>query len=165
QRAGHRTGVVGIDGWLNLPGQRFNPANPAGHFYNNALRFEEMFAQLVFPLRSARSIRVEADFAEEQATSFRKHTYAFTNLDIVILEGIYLLKREFQAFYDYSVWIECTFETALERALQRGQEGLSIQETIDAYRTIYFPAQEIHLSRDHPREAASEILNNDPRLA
>src|SRR5262249_34697477 len=79
-RAGHRTGVVGIDGWLNLPGQRFNPANPAGHFYNNALRFEEMFAQLVFPLRSARSIRVEADFAEEQATSFRKHTYAFTNL-------------------------------------------------------------------------------------
>jgi uridine kinase len=45
--------VINIDGWLNLPSLRFNPAQPAGHFYRNAIRFEEMFEKLVLPLRRA----------------------------------------------------------------------------------------------------------------
>ena len=81
------------------------------------------------------------------------------------IEGIYLLRRPFQAHYDLSFWVDCTFETALERALVRRQEGLSEAETIAAYRTIYFPAQAIHLGRDAPRAAASAIVVNDPRLA
>ena len=43
---GVRTAVVNIDGWLNLPGRRFDPSNPAEHFYLHAIRFDEMFAQL-----------------------------------------------------------------------------------------------------------------------
>ena len=76
----------------------------------------------------------------------------------------YLLKRAFQDYYDLSVWIDCTFETALERAIARGQEGLPAAATITAYRTIYFPAQEIHLDRDDPQGAATARLDNDPRL-
>ena len=36
------------------------------------------------------------------------------------------------------------------------------EETIRAYRTIYFPAQEIHFQRD--RAGATLIVNNDARL-
>ena len=63
-----------------------------------------------------------------------------------------------------SLWIECTFATALERAVSRSQEGLPPEDTMRAYRTIYFPAQEIHLERDHPRAAATAVINNDSRL-
>ena len=83
---------------------------------------------------------------------------------MIVLEGVYLLKRALRAHYDVAGWIDCTFETALERALARGQEGLPADETIAAYRTIYFPAQEIHFARDEPRAAASAVLVNDPRL-
>jgi uridine kinase len=61
--------------------------------------------------------------------------------------------------------VDCTFETALERAVSRGQEGLSPDDTVRAYRTLYFPAQEIHLERDEPRAAATAIICNDPRLS
>jgi len=162
--AGLRVGVIGIDGWLNLPHKRFSECNPAEHFYLYAIRFKEMFEQLVFPLRDKRSITLEADFAEETATSYRKHFYNFENLDIILLEGIYLLKREFQGYYDLSIWIDCTFKTALERAVNRGQEGLPPEETIRAYQRIYFPAQKIHFEKDNPRQAATIILNYDPRL-
>ena len=56
------------------------------------------------------------------------------------------------------------FETALERALQRGQEGLPPEETIRAYQTTYFPAQEIHFRVDEPQAAADVVWVNDPRL-
>jgi hypothetical protein len=58
------------------------------------------------------------------------------------LEGIYLLKRAFQNYYDLSFWIDCSFETALDRAIVRGQEGLSREKALKAYRTIYFPADQ-----------------------
>lgn len=41
---------INVDGWLNLPRKRFNPANPGEHFYLNAIRFDELFSQLVLPL-------------------------------------------------------------------------------------------------------------------
>ena len=112
-----RIATIGIDGWLNLPAKRFSQMNPAEHFYQNAVRFGELFGQLIFPLRDRRSIHLEADYAEETASGYRKHIYQFTDIDVILLEGIYLLKRQFQSTYDLSFWIECSFETALSRAI------------------------------------------------
>lgn len=123
-----------------------------------------MFRQLVFPLRDSGSLRIEMDYAEETATIYRKQLYEFKDIDIILLEGIYLLKRQYQTYYDLSFWIDCTFETALERALARGQESLPPEATIKAYRTIYFPAQEVHFAENEPKRAASAIITNDPRL-
>jgi uridine kinase len=164
ERLGIRVATVNVDGWLNLPHVRFDAANPAEHFYLHAIRFEELFSHLVLPLRDLRSVRVEANFAEETATAFRRRTYVFEDIDVILLEGIYLLKRAYRNHYDLSVWLDCSFETALERAIARGQEGLSPVATVHAYRSIYFPAQEIHFQRDAPRAAATVLVVNDPRL-
>jgi uridine kinase len=160
---GVRAAIINVDGWLNLPHVRFDRSNPAEHFYLHAIRFDEMFGRLVLPLRDRRSLRLEADYAEETATQYRRHTYEFDELDVILLEGAYLLKRPFQAYYDLSVWVECSFDTALERAIARKQEGLTPMATTEAYRSIYFPAQEIHFRRDDPRGAATLIVNNDAR--
>lgn len=164
QARGLSAANINIDGWLNLPHMRFDHGNPAEHFYLRAIRFDEMFRDLILPLRDRRSITVEMDYAEETATSYRKRLLAYADVEIVLVEGIYLLKREFQHHYDLSLWIDCSFETALERALARGQEGLPPDATIRAYRTIYFPAQEIHFARDNPKAAAAIVIPNDPRL-
>ena len=156
--------AINGDGWLNLPERRFNTHNPAKHFYVNAFRFLEMFTQLILPLRDRRSITIEVDFVEETASDYRKHLYKFKDVDVILLEAIYLLQPAFISYYDLSIWIDCSFETALERALARGQEGLSSQETIKAYHTIYFPAQEIHFQRDNPLSLATAIINNDPTI-
>ncbi len=164
RRLGQRTVVINVDGWLNLPAVRFSDREPGRHFYEHALRLDEMFARLVVPLRDNRRIRVTVDHAEEKATMYRRQVYDFPEVDIVLLEGIFLLKPAFRQFYDLSVWIDCTFETALERGIARGQEGLPPDETASAFETIYFPAQRIHLEHDRPREAASFILRNDSCL-
>jgi uridine kinase len=162
---GLRVALVGVDGWLNLPAVRFSETDPAGHFYRHAIRFEEMFERLILPLRDRRSIRLEADFTEETATAYRKHVYAWEDVDAILLEGVYLLQPEFLPHYDLSLWVDCTFETAIARAVDRGQEGLPPDETVRAFRTIYLPAQQIHFERDRPRQAADIVVPNDPRLA
>jgi uridine kinase len=158
--------VINVDGWLNLPSVRFGPDRTAQHFYGHAIRFEEMYARLVLPLRERRSLRLDAKLADPtDAEIYHLHRYEFAAIDVILLEGIFLLKRAHRDHLDVSFWIDCTFETALERALLRGQEGLPRDEVVSAYETIYFPAQRIHLERDDPRSFAAAVLINDPRLA
>jgi uridine kinase len=81
----------------------------------------------------------------------------------VLVEGIFILKRAYRSHFDLAVWIDCSFETALGRALL-AQEGLSPAETRKAYETIYFPVQRLHRELDAPRSGADGIIPNDPCL-
>ncbi len=49
QKAVHAV-AVNVDGWLNPPPRRFHENRPAEHFYRHAIRFDDMFAQLILPL-------------------------------------------------------------------------------------------------------------------
>jgi len=152
---------ISADDWLNLPKVCLNPENYAEHFYRHAIRLDEMFERLVVPLKYHREINITADCADAKATTYRERRYDFRNIDIVLVEGIFLFKRGYRHQFDLSVWIDCSFECALERAIERGQEGLPPAETIKAFQTIYFPAQRIHLARDNPREGADIVFAND----
>jgi uridine kinase len=153
--------ILNVDGWLNLPQKRFDQSAPAVNFYENAIRLDQFFTQLVLPLRDQRSIYLEADFVEETASNYRKHTYDYRDVSVILVEGIFLFKPEYRRYFDLAIWIDCSFPTALARAIHRAQEGLSPAHTIAAYDTIYFPAQRIHLAQDKPRENADLIFEND----
>jgi len=65
--------IINVDGWLNLPPSRFAPDNPGQHFYENALRLDQMLDQLVLPLKANRSVRLAAEIADETAATFARH--------------------------------------------------------------------------------------------
>ena len=158
---GARVALIGIDGWLNLPSVRFS-ANDAGqHFYRNAFRFAEMFSQLVDPLVSKGSIDLLMDFTEETAHEYRKQRYTFGDVDTILLEGIFLFRRDLRSRYDLRIWIDCSFETELQRAVGRAQEGLSPEDTAAAFQTMYFPAQKVHFLEDNPRAYADLTFESD----
>ena len=152
---------ISADDWLNLPKVCINSDNYAEHFYENAIRFDEMFERLIVPLRNHRDVDLLADCGDPKATVHRKHRYIFRNIDVILLEGIFLFKEGYREYFDLKIWIECSFQTALRRAIARGQEGLPPAETQYSFETIYFPAQRIHLDRDEPRRGADLIVRND----
>src|SRR6516165_2646756 len=41
--------LISADDWLNLPKVCLNPNNYAEHFYEHAIRFDEMFERLIVP--------------------------------------------------------------------------------------------------------------------
>ena len=153
--------MLNVDGWLNLPHKRFDQNAPAVNFYENAIRLDQFFNQLILPLRDRRSVHLVADFVEETASDYRKHSYDYEDVSVVLVEGIFLFKPQYRKYFDLAIWIDCSFPTALARAIDRAQEGLSPANTIEAYDTIYFPAQRIHLAQDKPRENADLIFEND----
>lgn len=156
--------IVNGDGWLNLPDKRFAKENPGEYFFLNAFRFEELFLRLILPLRAKRTVWLKANYTEETATQYRQKIYDLQNVDIAILECVFLFQPAFEHYFDLKIWVDCSFETALNRAIARGQEGLPPEETVAAFQTIYFPAQHFHFERDDPRGRADVVFPNDPRL-
>ena len=153
--------VINVDGWLNLPHIRFSENDPGRHFYHHALRLGEMFDRLVLPLKRDRRIDLTYDHTDETADASRPELIVLNDIDIILLEGIFLFQPHYLSYFDVTVWIECSFETALERAISRSQERLSPEETIKAYETIYFPAQRVHIENDRPQTNAEITLSNN----
>ena len=112
------------------PHVRFGGDDPGEHFYSHAFRFEEMFSRLIEPLaRNGRS-HLTAEYVGETATCHRKHVYEFDDVDLILLEWIFLFKPELQQCDDFRLSIDCRFKTAWERALSRSQEGLPPADTM-----------------------------------
>lgn len=151
---------ITVDAWLNLPHVRFSAEDPARHFLENALRLDEMFSGTVLPLKVQGSVKTVIDSAKETSNEFSKTVISFENVKVILLEGIFILKRRYRPHFDLSMWIDCGFETAISRAVSRSQEGLGPEETIKAYRRIYFPAQELHFEEDDPVSFADLIFEN-----
>jgi uridine kinase len=162
---GWNVAALSADDWHNLANIRDNPNNPVEHFYEHALRLAEMFEQLVIPLRDRFTIDLKANHCDAKAIGFRKKRYQFSDIDIVLLEGIFLFKSAYRSHFDVKVWIECSFTTALQRAIIRRQEGLPSAETKQAFEARYFPAQRLHFERDRPREYADVVFDNDSALS
>ncbi|NEQ36213.1 MAG: uridine kinase [Okeania sp. SIO3I5] len=156
-----KVALVSLDAWHNSQDIRFNEINSAQHFYENAFRWEELFNSLIIPLKSQKSIRLEAELIDIKTDNFYSYIYDFQNIDIIIIEGIFLFKEPFIKEYDFKLWLNCSFETTLKRALSRRQEGLTKEQTIYDYQTTYFPAQTIHFKQDNPQKVASLVIDND----
>lgn len=156
---GLRVALIGLDDWHEPAERRFgDPAGP--HFYRHAFDFETVFSQLIEPLRFHRALRHETARPHPHTGAPRRIAYDFADVDVVIVEGVFLLRRDLRARYDLRVWLHCPYETALQRALARNQEGLAASQLVSDYRRIYFPAQELHLAVDRPRDAADVVVDN-----
>ena len=160
RESGWRVATINADDWLNLPEVCLSRHKPAEHFYEHAMRFDEMFNHLIVPLRENRAVSFVADCADAKGNG-RKHRYEFRKIDIILLEGIFLFKPAYRRHFDLTTWVDCSFSTGLKRAITRCQEGLPPAETIRAFSIIYFPAQRIHFARDNPQGAADFIIQND----
>jgi uridine kinase len=143
--------------WHSLPDQRYNPNWPPRHYYEKALRLDEMFDDVIMPLMFERSIHVVCNHADETSSEFQPVRYDFDDVDVVIVESLFLYKKAHRSLFDLALWVDCTFDQALERAVQRCSEPP--ERTVRAYETIYFPAQRIQLRRDEPQLRADVVYS------
>jgi uridine kinase len=156
--------TIGVDPWLGDPRQWSGKQDAAELFYRYGIRFDDLFRALVLPLKQHRSITLPATLRRQIDSGQYGHIYDYRDVDVIILEGIFLLKRALRSHHDISLWVECSFRTSLERALQRNQEGLPPALIARDYHSVYHPAQRIHFAVDHPRGSADQVFVNDPRL-
>jgi uridine kinase len=131
------------------------------HFYRYSVRFDELFAEVVEPLVRDRRLHLSTLGIRTDRDAWEPLVYAHEDIDVVVLEGILLFRRDLRDRYDLRIWIDCSFETALSRALARNVEDQAPEQLLKDYARIYHAAQRWHFTIDAPRDHADLIVPND----
>ena len=156
----YKVANINIDPWQNPIPVRLRNENPAENVYENIFRWNDFFEQLIFPLQKNKGINLETLGIRSDANIYEPLVYNFRDLDILLIDGILLLKKKYLSYYDYKIWIDCSFETGLKRALERNVEKLDRGKLVHDYQTFYYPAQRFHFEKDNPKKRADIIFDN-----
>ncbi len=81
---------------------------------------------------------------------------------VLLFDGVFLLRPELAGCWDFTIFVEVTFEAALARAEARDTFRFgSVDDVRARYATRFWPAQRFYLEQVRPRERADAILQND----
>jgi uridine kinase len=160
---GLNVAVVHTDDWEASKDVRFNIMNSPEEYYLNAYRFDEMFENLILPLKLFGSIKTSVNL--DDAESPRQVDYNFENIDIILIEGVYLLQEAYLDLYDYSCWVKSNFDTARKRLHEQVNIEESQEALVNLFELLIKPAGQYHLYADDPIGNSKSIYLEDAILA
>lgn len=135
-RLGLEITLLSIDAFLIPRALRTSNAPEPIAYFENAFDY----AALVRTLESAKN---------------RSSLVSSNSPDIVLVEGVFLLRSELRHWWDLTVWIEIDTSVIMDRALKRDKEYFGDEGTVRrVYENRCLPAQDYHIHRDLPRQNA-----------
>lgn len=133
---GLRVTLLSIDTFL-IPHHLRTPDTPEHiEYFENAFDY----AALVQTLGTVKSRASSAD----------------SNLrDVILVEGVFLLRKELFHWWDLTVWVEVDTSVIMDRAIKRDKEFFGDERTVRrVYENRCLPAQDYHIQRDLPNQNA-----------
>ena len=159
--AGLKVALKRLDDWQMPKSISLVKQQAAENFYYNSFRWDALFSQVILPLQEKHRLQLQFATVQMEADDIVLSHYDLHDINIILVEGIFLFRKEFLENWHYKIWVECSFEKAMQRALERNQERLSTAQLISDYQTYYFPAQQFHIEKDQPKENANIIFDNN----
>ena len=85
--------------------------------------------------------------------------------DIVLVEGVFLLRTELYNWWDFAVWVEVDTSVIMNRAIKRDKEYFGDERTVRrVYENRCLPAQDYHIRRDLPKQKADIVAIFENRV-
>jgi uridine kinase len=153
-----------IDGFHNPRAVRYRRGDrsPAG-YYHASFQNESLIKNLLGPLGPGGSRRYRTavfDLPKDEPLNYAEQLA--DPRAILLFDGVFLQRPLFRAYWDYCIFIQVSFERALERALKR---DLSIFKSAAAlcrrYELRYMPGQQHYFEQCKPRESADLVIDNE----
>lgn len=161
--AGVSVAIVHTVDWEAAQNVRFNVMNSPEEYYLNAYHLDDMVEQLILPLKLFG--RVDTSVTLENVLNPRTTYYNLEDIDIILIEGVYLLQKAYLDLYDYSIWVKSDFDSAFARLNSQFEVEQSYQALVNLFEGLIKPAAQYHIYTDDPEGHAKSIYieqeNND----
>jgi uridine kinase len=156
-----------IDGFHNPARIRHarGHASPEGYYYDS-FNCRALAESLLAPLGPGGSRRYRPAVFDYRTDSEVQIPMREAEVNAVLLfDGVFLLRPGLTEYWDFTIFVETTFETTLARAEQRDASLFGgLEEVRRRYKERYIPGQQLYHAECLPKEQAKVVVdNNDPR--
>ena len=151
--------IIHTDDWESSESVRFNVMSSPEEYYLNAYRFDEMIEQLILHLKLFSNIKTSVTLND--VMNPRTVEYDFSNIDIIIIEGVYLLQEAYLDLYDYTCWVDSDFDAAFARLTGKSYIEQSQEALANIFELLIKPAGQYHIYTDNPQGHANSIYTEE----
>ena len=142
------------------------PESPEGYYFDS-FDYPALRAALLDPLGAGGDRRFRRrvfDFRTDKPVAAPTETAA--DNAILLLDGVFLLRRELIDLWDFRVFVAVPFAETQRRAATRDLALLGDEEAVrHRFAVRYVPGQQLYYGRTHPQVKADVVIDNvDPDL-
>ena len=135
--------IVSIDDYLVPRVERGGRPSEGWSYYERGFDYRELRSRVHCEIRGAMTNRS-------------------SSTHVILVEGVFLLRRDLSDLWDYSIWIEIDEETSIRRAMERDKEIFGSEEAVrKVYLERCLPGQRWHSEVDSPRERVDATLDGE----
>lgn len=159
ESAHYHTILLHIDDFIHVRKIRYNSACPEWQCYYDLQWRYDYLLDVIGQLKSADDACVEIELYDKDNDTYYKQCFDVKENTIVIVEGIFLQRKELKGLFDYMIYIDIPEDVRLDRVLKRDTYIGGEQEIIDKYHNRYFPAEHIYVEKYAPHKGADFCMN------
>ncbi len=162
--AGFEVIRASIDGFHRPRSERLarGALSPVG-YYEDSFDYVKLLELLLLPLSHAGACRFRTRAFDHLAnTAVSPCSETCSRQAVLLFDGVFLFRPEIERHWDYRIFVDTSFEVALQRAVLRDAPLMGGRTaTEQRYLQRYHPGQAIYLDRVGPKSLAQIIVHND----
>ena len=151
--------LLHIDDFIHVREVRYNPAYSDWQCYYDLQWRYDYFLDVIRNIKDCRDDYIDIELYDKDNDTYFQQRFDVSRNSIVIVEGIFLQRKELKDVFDYMVYIDIPEEIRLERVLKRDTYIGGEQEIIDKYKNRYFPAEHKYIENYQPQKRADLCMD------
>ena len=158
QSSGRTVLLLHIDDFIHPRAVRYNASHPEWVcYYDLQWRFD-YFAEIIHQIKACSEQSISIDLYDKVDDTYITYRYDLDDHVIVLAEGIFLQRKEYDGLFDCMVYMDVPEELRLRRVLKRDTYIGTEQEIAAKYISRYFPAERQYLQEYQPQMRADFCL-------
>ncbi|CAH2464082.1 MULTISPECIES: kinase [Bacillus] len=143
--------IFHIDDHITERNKRYNTGFAEWYEYYN-LQWDIEWLQRNFFWKLQSDIQVQLPFYHDETDICEMKEIQLPLVGVIIVEGVFLQRKEWRNFFHYMVYLDCSRETRFLR------ESPETQKNLSKFQSRYWKAEEHYLEAELPRERADLVI-------
>ena len=151
--------LLHIDDFIHPRSVRYNADYPEWEcYYDLQWRYDYLLSQIIAPIKSGIDLKCDVELYDKDNDTYLLNEINIPVGSVVIIEGVFLQRKELENMFDYIIYIDIPEEVRLQRVLER--DGyIGNREQIKAkYDNRYFPAERHYIATCVPSDKADHLI-------
>ena len=156
---GHNVILLHIDDFIFQRSIRYNDAYPQWECYYDLQWRYNYFIGIISLIKSREESKIRVDLYDKNTDCFEPEDLAITDNTVIVVEGIFLQRKELRSLFDLVAYIDVPEEERLRRVLERDKYIGSEDDIRQKYEERYFPAERHYTSKFSPKANADIVIS------
>ncbi len=149
--------LLHIDDFITKREVRYDPDVPEWQCYYDLQWRYDYFVSIIN--KAKRCEDFEAEIYDKENDNYTLCSYPVRRNTVIIVEGIFLQRRELDGVFDLMVYMDVPEAVRLGRVLDRDTYIGDRQSITEKYENRYFPAERRYVKEYHPETSADIVIS------